>query len=236
MLDPERMGSVSKTVRERIVDASYPMFVRSGIREVTPEQVQQAAGVTAEEFDREFASRDDLGAAALVKRETDWTYGIVVTGARARGTTPETQLLAIFEVFDEWFQRDDYEACTFINVLLEMGPEHPLGRASIVHLDHIRAFVQDLAVQAGLVDVEEFALSWHILMKGAIINAAEGDARAASRAGDMARDLIARFSPDAARNAQPDPTAYEDFDWEYDDAVQRRAPNVDSSLSFDDYH
>jgi AcrR family transcriptional regulator len=236
MLDPNRIETVSKTVRERIVDASYPMFVRSGIREVTTEQVQLAAGVTAEEFDSEFSSRDDLGAAALEKRERDWTFGIVASGALARGTFAETRLLAIFDVFDEWFQRDDYEACTFINVLLEMGPQHPLGRASIIYLDHIRTFVRSLALDAGLIDVEEFARSFHILMKGAILSAAEGDAKAAPRAREMARDLVARHLPAGVRVADRDPGAYEDFDWDIDDAVTDRRPNVDSSLSFDDYH
>jgi AcrR family transcriptional regulator len=236
MLDPDRVDTVPKTVRERIVDASYPMFIRPGFREVTLEQVQRAAGVTAEEFHREFASRNDLGAAALDKRERDWTFGMLASGARARGTSAETRLLAIFDVLDEWFQRDDYEACTFINVLLELGPRHPLGRASIEHLDRIRVFVQELAAEAGLVDVEEFALSWHILMKGAIINAAEGDAGAAARSREMAHDLIDRFSPDGPRAAERDPAVYDDIDWDYEDAVSGRAPNVDSSLSFDDYH
>ena len=35
------------------------------------------------------------------------------------GLTPEERLLAIFDVFDDWFHRDDFEACSFINVLLE---------------------------------------------------------------------------------------------------------------------
>ncbi|MCP2031221.1 AcrR family transcriptional regulator [Okibacterium sp. HSC-33S16] len=236
MLDPTRIETVSKTVRERIVDASYPMFIRSGIRDVTPEKVQLAAGVTAEEFNREFASRDDLGVAALDKRERDWTVGIVAAGALARGTTPETRLLAIFDVFDEWFHRDDYEACTFVNVLLEMGREHPLGQASIVHLHYIRHFVESLALEAGLIDIDDFGWSWHILMKGAIISAAEGDAGAARRARAMARDLIDRFSPVTAPASDRDPAIYDDIDWDIDDAVTGRRPNVDSSLSFDDYH
>ena len=236
MLDSDDMRTSTKSVRERIIDASYPLFVHSGIREVTTEQVQRAAGVTAEEFDREFSSRDDLGAAALEKRERDWTFGVVAAGALARGTTPETQLLAIFDVYDEWFQRDDYEACTFVNVLLEMGPSHPLGRASIVHLEHIRAFVRSLALEAELVDVNEFARSWHILMKGAIINAAEGDSRAAVRAREMARCLIDRFSPESVRAPVSDPTVYDEYDEDYEDALTGRPPYVDSSVSFEDYH
>ena len=57
----------------------------------------------------------------------------------SRGSDPEKRLLTIFDVFDERFHRDDFEACSFINVLLEMGPEHPAGGASIWHLEQIRS-------------------------------------------------------------------------------------------------
>jgi hypothetical protein len=133
----------------------------------------------------------------LERREAEWTIGVVEAGARARGTTPEDRLLAIFDVFDDWFHRDDYEACTFVNVLLEMGREHPLGRASCEHLEHIRRLIGALAMEANLNRVSEFTFAWHILMKGSIVNAAEGDADAALRAKSMARDLVARHRPTA---------------------------------------
>jgi hypothetical protein len=107
-----------------------------------------------------------------------------------RGSNPEQRLLAIFDVFDEWFQRDDFEACSFINVLLELGPEHPAGGASVWHLEQIRAIVRRFAEEAGLRDTESFARSWHILMKGSIIAATEGDVHAAQRGKSMARLLI----------------------------------------------
>jgi hypothetical protein len=94
-------------------------------------------------------------------------------------------------VFDEWFhQRRDFEACSFINVLLEMGAEHPVGQACIRYLDNIRAIVTERAEQAGLIDPADFARSCHILMKGSIIAAAEGDLDAARRAQQMGRCLI----------------------------------------------
>ncbi len=101
--------------------------------------------------------------------------------------------MAIFDVFDEWFRREDFEACSFINVLLEMGPEHPLGKASMRHLENIRSMVSGLAEEAGLRDPDSFARSWHILMKGSIVSAAEGDLEAAHRAQSMARQLIDEY-------------------------------------------
>jgi hypothetical protein len=59
-----------------------------------------------------------------------------------------------------------------------------------MHLENIRVVVRSLAEEAGLRDVEQFALSFHILMKGAIVQAGEGDLDAAKRSQRMARLLI----------------------------------------------
>jgi hypothetical protein len=71
-----------------------------------------------------------------------------------------------------------------------MGPLHPLGQASIQHLENINALVAHMAEEADLREPHEFARSWHILMKGSIIAAIEGDTDAAVRAKSMARQLV----------------------------------------------
>jgi hypothetical protein len=55
--------------------------------------------------------------------------------------------------------------------------------------------VRRLADEAGLRDTTEFAHSWHILMKGSIVAASEGDRHAAKRAQAMARSLIDQHRP-----------------------------------------
>ncbi|MFH8347465.1 TetR/AcrR family transcriptional regulator [Streptomyces sp. NPDC018045] len=178
--------------RERILETAYELFSRRGIRAVGVDEVIARSRVAKATLYRNFPSKDALVLAFLERREERWTRGFVEAGARGRGTDAEGRLLAVFDVFDEWFRLPDFDACTFINVLLEMGREHPLGRASIGYLENIRAIVRSLAEEAGLRDTEDFARSWHILMKGSIISAAEGDTEAARRAQDMARTLIER--------------------------------------------
>jgi len=176
--------------RERVLDAAYELFSRRGIRDVGVDEVIESARVAKATLYRNFGSKDDLVVAFLELREERWTLDWVEAEARRRGTTPEEQLLGIFDLFDEWFHRADFEACAFINTLLEMGAQHPAGQASIDHLENVRSVVRQLAEQAGLRDPAAFARSWHILMKGSIIAAAEGDVEAAQRAQAMARLLL----------------------------------------------
>jgi AcrR family transcriptional regulator len=186
---PVRAGSGSGA-RRRILDTAYELFSRRGVRNVGVDEVVERAAVAKATLYRHFRTKDDLVLAFLQEREQLWTREFVEAEARRRGSTPEERLLAIFDVFDDWFRRTDFEACSFINVLLELGPEHPAGKACIIHLENIRSVVGRLAEEAGLRDVDSFARSWHILMKGSIVSAAEGDRDAAERARAMARLLI----------------------------------------------
>jgi AcrR family transcriptional regulator len=182
--------------RERILNAAYQLFSTRGIRGVGTDEVIERAGVAKATLYRHFATKNDLVLAVLERREQLWTHGLIEAQSELRGNTPEDRLLAIFDVLHDWFQnRDGFEGCSFINVLLELGPDHPAGQASIVHIDNVRDIVRQRAVAAGLDDVEDFAWSWHILMKGAIILAAVGDLDAAHRAQKMARALIERHRP-----------------------------------------
>jgi AcrR family transcriptional regulator len=180
--------------RQRILDTAYDLFSRRGLRGVGVDEVIERAGVAKATLYRHFPSKDHLALAFLQEREQLWTLGWVEAEARKRGSTPEEQLLAIFDLFDEWFHREDFEACSFINVLLELNSRtHPVGNACVAHLENIRAVLRTLAEEAGIEDTDGFARTFHILMKGSIVSAAEGDADAAKRAQAVARLVIEQF-------------------------------------------
>ncbi|WP_410872777.1 TetR/AcrR family transcriptional regulator [Nocardia sp. A7] len=191
-----RTAPLAISARERLLSAAYELFTRRGIQAVGTDEVIEVSGVAKATLYRHFRSKNDLVLAVLERREQLWTLGLIEQQSRLRGATPEQQLLAIFDVFHDWFQkREDFDGCSFINVLLELGTAHPAGQASIQYLDNIRAIVSQRARAADLRDPDEFARSWHILMKGSIISAVEGDVLAARRAQAMARTLIEQHRP-----------------------------------------
>ena len=111
--------------------------------------------------------------------------------SRKRGKTPRERLLAIFDVFSEWFRQPDFEGCAFLTTMIEINdPGHPVHQAAVGHLANIRAYLEELAAEAGISDPDAFARKWHILMKGSIMAAHEGDTAAASRARELGQLLL----------------------------------------------
>jgi hypothetical protein len=76
-------------------------------------------------------------------------------------------------------------------VMLELvDPGSPVRRESVRQLSEIRGFIGGLAKEAGVEDADAFARQWHILMKGCIVAAAEGDRQAAARARELGALLL----------------------------------------------
>jgi AcrR family transcriptional regulator len=190
--EPESMVPAGGA-RERILEAAYDLFSRRGIAAVGVDTIVAEAGVAKMTLYRHFPSKSDLALAFLERREERWTREWLQAEAVRRGSTAAERLLAIFDVFGEWFALETFEGCSFVNILLEISDrEDPVRAASVRHLANIRDFVRGLAAEAGAKDAEGLACQWHILMKGSIVAAAEGDREAARRAQEVGGLLLER--------------------------------------------
>ena len=180
------------TGRERVLEAAYELFSRGGVEATGIDAVIAEAGVAKMTLYRNFGSKEALALAFLEERNERWTNGWFLSRVEALADTPAGKLLAIFDVFGEWFEEDGYQGCPFINVLLEQPVrENPVRQAAAGYLANNRSIIAELAAEAGVADPDEVAHQWHILMKGAIISAVEGDPGAARRARGLA-ELVLR--------------------------------------------
>jgi AcrR family transcriptional regulator len=190
--DPDQsVPAAGESGRERVSRAAYELFSRDGTRAVGVDAVIARAGTAKMTLYRNFPSKDDLILDFLRRREQLWTRDWLETESRRRGETPRQQLLAIFDVFSEWFSEPDFEGCAFLTTMIEINdPEHPVHQAAVGHLANIRAYIGELAAAAGIADTDAFARKWHILMKGSIMAAHEGDTAAAARAREIGELLL----------------------------------------------
>src|ERR1700754_4581218 len=92
-----------KTGRERLIATAVNLFYRHGFGDIGIDQVIATAGVTKTTFYKHFESKDELMVAAVKKRDewetAAWGRAIV----KVAGDDPRRQLLALFDVMDEWF-------------------------------------------------------------------------------------------------------------------------------------
>ena len=187
------------SARERLLTAAYELFATRGINQVGIDTILAKSGCAKASFYGNFKSKLDLAIAFLDRREKVWTRDWLDAEIKRRATDPVDGLLAIFDVFDDWFRSESFEGCSFITVLLEANVGSPLHRASAVHLSKIRAIILGLAEAAGFVDPEVFAQAWHMLMKGSIVAAREGNQNAAVEAKRAARLIIDGWSRSGRR-------------------------------------
>jgi AcrR family transcriptional regulator len=179
-------GNNNESGRERIGRAAYELFSREGTATVGVDAVIAKAGAAKMTLYRNFPSKTELILDFLQRRERLWTEEWLQAESQRRGGTPAQQLLAIFEVFGEWFARPDFEGCAFLTTMIETtGKEDSVYRAAVQHLANIRHYLKGLAAAAGIDDPDSFARQWHILMKGSIMAAHEGDTAAARRAREL---------------------------------------------------
>ncbi len=191
------------SARERIDRTVYELFSRHGVRAVGVDTIAARAGVAKMTLYKNYRSKDELALAFLRARGELWTRGWLEREVECHGGTPGDKLLAVFDLFDRWFRRADFEACAFARVLLEHDERgHPVRRAAVRNLGNVRSFIKGLAGDAGVSDPEGFARQWQILMIGSIVAAYAGDLSAARRAKAVGLRLLAGETASKSRSGR----------------------------------
>lgn len=169
--------------RDRIRNAAYQLFSRRGVREVGVDEVIATAGVAKATFYRHYPSKDHLIVTFLRDREDLWTKQWLEERSARRSASADERLLVIFDMFDEWFHRRNFEGCAFVGTVAQFVEPVDAARIEAVsQLQRLRGFVASVARHARLRDPDSFAKSWQVLMEGSIVMALAGDRNAARRA------------------------------------------------------
>jgi AcrR family transcriptional regulator len=169
--------------RARILETAYQLFSHEGIRAVGIDRIIDRASIAKATLYRHFVSKEELVLAFLDLREQRWTHEWLQAEVERLAATPGDRLLCMFDVLDEWFHREDFEGCSFINTLLEISDrDSAIHVAAVGHLAVVREILEDWAAQAGARSPEDMGYQSQILMMGATVSAGRGDLIAARRA------------------------------------------------------
>jgi len=190
------------TGRDRLIAAGMELFYREGFHAVGLDRVIDFAGVTKTTFYKHFESKDDLILACVLARDA-WETEAWQRGVREiAGDDPRGQIIAFFDVLDEWFNEPDFHGCMYINVATEFTDKRcPIHKAGAEHKRKTRDGFRMLAAQAGARDPDEFADHFTILFDGTLVLRHVHDRNdAAQVARSAVMDLIERHMPAPKRD------------------------------------
>ena len=156
---------------DKILEAAMRLFCREGVHATGVDRILIEAGTAKATLYKRFGSKVGLVHEVLRRHGNEWrTWFNAALDARPGG--PAERLVAVFDVLQEWFDRDDYFGCAFINAVAEHDKTDEAIRA--LALDHKRKVldrVRALAESAGARAPDDLTHQIGILMDGAIIAA-----------------------------------------------------------------
>ncbi len=157
--------------RELLIEAAIRLFCRTGIGATSIDAVVAESGIARMTLYNQFGSKEGLVQAALQHEGAAWRAWFFTRLAGIPGDAHD-RLIGVFDILAEWFERDDYFGCAFMNAVLEARNQDD-ALLAITHahkaqvLDQIRA----LAAAAGAADPDALAQQIDLLMDGAIVKA-----------------------------------------------------------------
>ncbi|OJA40971.1 TetR family transcriptional regulator [Burkholderia ubonensis] len=190
--------------RDRLLDAAEALIYSGGIHATGVDAIVKRSGAARKSFYSHFESKEALVVAALERRDERWMRWFV-DATLARGKTPRTQLLGMFDVLRDWFSQPDFHGCAFLNASGEIADaDDPVRIVARAHKARLLAFVRErldaLADDAGIErrTLARVARQWLVLIDGAIgVALVSGDATAARDAratAELLLDAVSRLS------------------------------------------
>ncbi|HEX9790501.1 MAG TPA: TetR/AcrR family transcriptional regulator [Kiloniellales bacterium] len=134
--------------RDHLMHTAEHLFQQNGYRATGIDRILAESGVAKMTLYKYFPSKDDLVLAVLRGRAARWRAWLE-TAVASRAETPRERMLAVFDLFEEWFESPDFTGCLFIKAASEYGDRNdPVHQAAAEHHRNLLAYLRDLAVAA----------------------------------------------------------------------------------------
>ncbi len=182
---------MSASKKPQLIEKALIAFNKGGYQAVGMDRLAKETQTSKTSIYKHFATKDDLIIAVLDHRDEKFRNWFV-RRLEELANTPKDQLLAVFDVIDEWFKEEDFKSCMFIRASCEYpDADHPVHQATKRHKRLLLTHVTGLAEQAGTKDPGALARQILMLKEGAILAAhIEGPNGVAANAKSAAKLLV----------------------------------------------
>jgi AcrR family transcriptional regulator len=159
------------SARERLILAATKLFCRYGVNAVGVDAIVEAAGTAKTTLYKSFTSKDRLVEAVLEREGRAWRAWFIAEIDGAGGPALE-RLARVGPALRQWFGRDDFYGCPFINAVGESDKaDDRLRSLAIAHKKVVLERIAELCAEAGCREPGEVAHTLGIIIDGAIVAA-----------------------------------------------------------------
>lgn len=183
--------------RQKILQAAYKLFRRSGFFRVGVDEIAAAARLTKRTLYYHFKSKDALLAAVLASQHEQafaafQNFGIEVSD------DPEKLVDALFRELAIWSAKPGWAGSGFTRLAMELGdlPGHPARSVARQHKAVLENYIADLLARAKIKSPGDRAREIQLLTEGAMVMILiHGDRSYAETAAAAAKRLLREKAP-----------------------------------------
>jgi AcrR family transcriptional regulator len=163
------MPRSSEHTRQRILDASYALFRRSGYARVSMDEIAAATSVTKRTLYYHFESKDALLATVLETQHRLALAAFRTFGDRLSGR-PEAMIDTLFRELAVWSDKPRWAGSGFTRLVIELAdlPGHPARTIARRHKAMLEAHFAEMLAKAGVERPRDTAREIWLLSEGAI--------------------------------------------------------------------
>lgn len=162
---------VQPSPRERLIMAATRLFCRYGVNSVGVDAIVEAAGTAKTTLYKVFGSKDGLVEAVLDREGRTWRAWFIAEIDGPGGSAQE-RLERIAPALRQWFGRNDFYGCPFINAVGESDKtDDRLRSLAIAHKKIVLERIASLCAEAGCREPGEVAHTLGLVIDGAIVAA-----------------------------------------------------------------
>lgn len=171
---PAASGDATRPVRppyERLIEAATRLFCRYGVNSVGVDAIVAAADTAKTTLYKLFGSKEGLVEKVLEREGQVWRAWFLkeIDGP---GGAPMERLMRIGPALRNWFDREDFYGCPFINAVGESDKaDDRMRNLALAHKKVVLQRLTELCADAGLKNAAQTAHTLGLVIDGAIVAA-----------------------------------------------------------------
>jgi len=184
------------STRQRFIDTANDLFFQHGFHAVGLDQIIERVGVTKTTFYNHFESKDNLIIAVLHERDRQETTEWLAIIRQRGGGTPRGELLALFDLLEDWLAASDFRGCMFLKAASEFpSPSDPVHQAAMTHSASLFNEIEERTTAMGARDPAALARQLMLVLAGAILSREASGAVDIGRSARSAAGMLVDASP-----------------------------------------